>query len=160
VSAVLFGAPLAAAIALAPATPPPADCRPDAPDVRAVRAVADGIVAADNRSEIEQVLAYYTADAVLMPPGSAPVRGRDAIRPRYEALFAGFKPAIEGRIDEACAAGAVGFVRGHNGGRMVPLGVGSPRALDDVYLMVLRREADGAWRISHLMWHPGAGPQP
>lgn len=152
--------PLLLLLTTALATTAPADCRPDAADVQAVRAVAEGIVAADNRSDIERVLAYYTADAVLMPPGSGPVHGRDAIRPRYEALFAGFKPAIEGRIDEACATGAMGFVRGHNGGRMVPLRDGSPRELDDGYLMLLRRESDGAWRISHLIWHPGGGPKP
>jgi hypothetical protein len=32
------------------------------------------------------------------------------------------------------------------------------RELDDVYLVLLRREADGGWCISHLMWHPAARP--
>ena len=138
----------------------PADCRADSTAVVAVRAVADGIIAADNAGDIGRVMDAYAADAWLMPPNAAPVKGQAAIRPRYETLFAGFRPAIEGRIDEACVSGATAFVRGHNGGRMVPLRDGSPRALDDVYLMLLRREADGAWRISHLAWHPGAGPGP
>jgi len=138
-------------------------CGEDAAGVRDVRSVASGIVAADNRRDLERVLAYYAADAILLPPGEAPVAGRDRIRPRYEALFASFTPEIELRIDEACADGALGFVRGHNGGRLVPRGSGDARPLDDAFLMLLRLESAGVWRISHLTWHrqgpaaPGAG---
>jgi uncharacterized protein (TIGR02246 family) len=140
------------------AEPAPAACQADAPAVRQVRAVAAGIVEADNRRDLEKVLSYYAADAVLMPTGEAPVVGRDTIRPRYEALFAGFEPRIESRIDEACVSQRLGFVRGHNGGRLVPRTGGEPRALDDVYVMLLRLEPNGAWRISHLIWHRQSAP--
>lgn len=144
-------APWWAAAAGAQAAAP--QCAADAAEVRAIRAVAEGIVAADNRRDIERVLAAYTADAVLMPPGEAPVSGRDRIRPRYEALFAAFSPEIELRIDEACAEAGLGFVRGVNRGRLVPRGPGDARALDDAFVMLLRLDADRVWRISHLIWH-------
>ena len=132
---------------------PPADCRADSPAVKAVRAVADGIIAADNGRDITRVMDSYAADAWLLPPNDVPVRGHAAIRPRYEALFNGFNPAIEGRIDEVCASGSIAFVRGHNGGRMISRTGGAPRLLNDAYLMTLRLEPDGRWRISHLIWH-------
>ena len=137
---------------------PPADCRADAPAVPKVRAVAEAIIAADNARDIDRVLSLYTADAILMPPNGPPLQGRTAIRPNYEALFAAFDPAIEGRIDEACASGNLAFVRGHNGGRLVNRGSAPARALNDFYLMLLRFD-DGAWRISHLIWHAGTAPQ-
>lgn len=119
----------------------------------AVRSVANAIVAADNARDLERVLGLYSKDAVLMPPGEAIVAGIAAIRPRYETLFAGFDPAIEGTIDEACVAGGVlAYVRGHNGGRLVGRGTTPSRDLDDVYLMVLARET-GEWRITRLIWH-------
>jgi len=124
-----------------------------------VRRAAQGIIAADNTSDIEGVLGFYAADAILMPPGEAPVQGQAAIRQRYEALFAAYAPAIEGRIDELAVDGATAFVRGHNGGRLIPRAEALPRELDDVYLMLLRRAPDGAWRISHLIWHR-ASPAP
>lgn len=132
---------------------PGADCRVDAPAVKAIRAVADGIVAADNARDLARVMDSYAADAWLLPPNDAPVQGHAAIRPRYESLFAGFNPAIEGRIDEVCVSGSIGYVRGHNGGRMISRSGGAPRLLDDAYMMTLRLEADGRWRISHLIWH-------
>jgi uncharacterized protein (TIGR02246 family) len=125
----------------------------DVPAVSDVRAVATGIIEADNARALDRVLDYYAADAVLLPPSEPPVVGRERIRPRYEALFSGFTPAIEGRIDEVCVAGSLAYVRGHNGGRMVAREGGRDRALDDTYLMLLRREADQRWRIGHLIWH-------
>jgi ketosteroid isomerase-like protein len=136
-------------------------CSADVPAVQAIRSVATGIVAADNRRDIESVMAYYAGDAVLMPPNEAPVAGRDLIRPRYEALFAAFTPEIVPRVDEACVEGRVGFVRGHNGGRLIPRTSGETRVLDDGFLMLLRLEPGGLWKISHLIWHrqgqPGLG---
>ena len=57
---------------------PQLDCRQDAAPVRAVRAVATGIIDADNARDLERVLRHYTADAILMPPGEAAVPGRSA----------------------------------------------------------------------------------
>jgi len=129
-------------------------CDPGADPVRAVRAVATGIVDADNEGDLARVLDHYAEDAVLMPPGEDPVVGRARIRPRYEELFASFRPSIESHVDEACVSGSLAFVRGRTEGRMVPKEPGEARSVDDAYLMLLRKGDDGAWRISHLMWHP------
>ena len=144
----------AAATAARPAEP----CRPDSSAVREVRAVATGIVAADNARDLERVLGYYAADAVLMPPNGAVVLGRDAIRPRYEALFADYVPEIFVRIDEACVGDGLAFVRGHNGGRLLDPAAKGSRELDDDFLMLLRLDPAGAWRISHLIWHRASAP--
>jgi ketosteroid isomerase-like protein len=130
------------------------NCRSDTAAVTAIRAVADGIVAADNARDLPRVMSSNAADAWLMPPHESPVQGHGNIRPRYESLFANFNPAIDGRIDEACASGSIGYIRGHNGGRMISRTGGEPRQLNDAYLMTLRLEPDGRWRISHLIWHP------
>lgn len=122
-------------------------------DTAGARAVAEGIVAADNERDIGRVLAYYARDAVLMPPNESPVSDRDEIRRRYESLFQDFDPDIEARIDEICAEGNIAFVRGHNGGWLVSRVGGRSRELDDVYLMVVRREAGAGWKIARLMWH-------
>ena len=95
---------------------PSADCHVDSAAVKAVRAVADGIIAADNARDITRVMGSYAADAWLLPPNDVPVRG-------------------------------------HNGGRMISRTGAPPRLLNDAYLMTLRLEPDGRWRISHLIWH-------
>jgi uncharacterized protein (TIGR02246 family) len=136
------------------------DCGLESADVREIRAVVEGIIDADNTRDLERVLGYYCENAVLMPPGESAVVGREAFRPRYESLFAEFDPEIELRVDEACVADGIGFVRGRNGGRLVGRTTGDVRELDDAFLMLLRREADGKWRISHLVWHRASREAP
>lgn len=129
-------------------------CDPTAGRVREVAAVAKGIVDADNAQDLARVMRLYTEDAVLMPPGEDAVAGKANIRPRYEQLFASFRPRIENHVEETCVSGSLAFVRGRTAGKLLPKEAGQPRMLDDSYLMLLRQDRDGAWRISHLMWHP------
>jgi uncharacterized protein (TIGR02246 family) len=125
--------------------------------VRAVRAVAEAIIAADNARDLERVLELYARDAVLLPPNAEPVVGRPAIRPRYEALFRAMNPAIVSEVAEVRVGGDWAFVRGRNTGEMRPIdGSSAPRRLNDLYVMILSRGDDGRWRIARLMWHPGA----
>jgi uncharacterized protein (TIGR02246 family) len=118
-----------------------------------VRAVAEGIIAADNVRDIERVMSFYADDAVLMPPNEGPVAGHRAIRPRYQALFASVQPAIVSVLDEVRVTGEWAFVRGKNTGFMRPLDGGEGRALDDVFVMLLQRLGGGQWKIARLIWH-------
>lgn len=140
--------------ALARAAAPALACEVDS---SGARAVAEGIVEADNARDIGRVLAYYTDDALLMPPNESPVTEHAEIQKRYEGLFENFVPDIEARIDEVCVEGSLAFVRGHNGGWLVSRVGGRSRELDDLYLMVLRH-GEGGWKIARLMWHPAHKP--
>ena len=151
-----FARRLAAAIlGLSASVAASADCGETSASARAVRAVAEGIIAADNERDIVRVLAFYADDAIWLPPNEPPLTETAVIRQRYEGLFQDFDPHIEGRIDEICVEGGLAFVRGHNGGWLVSRVGGRSRELDDVYLMVLRQDG-GDWKISRLMWHPAS----
>jgi uncharacterized protein (TIGR02246 family) len=120
----------------------------------AVRAVAEGILDADNARDLHAVLAFYAADAVLMPPNEQPVRGRAAIEPRYSDLFGGYQPELQGKIEDLRVAGDWAFAAGRTRGRMRPVEGGEARLVDDAWVMILAKEATGRWRITRLIWHP------
>ena len=121
-------------------------------DSSAVRAVASGIIDADNRRDLITVLNYYADSAVLVPPGDPPVTGIKEIQKRYETLFAGWQPVIEPRIDSVRISGTSAVVHGHNGGWLRTLAAGgTDRQLDDNYTMTLERRA-GVWQIHRLQW--------
>jgi ketosteroid isomerase-like protein len=124
-------------------------------EVAPVAAVARGIIDADNRRAIDEVMAFYSESAVLWPPNGRPVQGAE-IRRRYEALFAGYTPQLVAEIDAVCVGTRLAVVHGRNGGRMAPRGRSPERAVDDAYLMVLAPE-DGRWKISQLAWAPRTG---
>lgn len=128
-------------------------CDADRASSEQVRAVAHGIITADNDRDLLRVLSYYAVDAILLPPNEPAVVGHDAIRPRYQNLFANYKPEIQGKVAEVCVRSDLAYVRGHNGGRLVSIGTGEARNLDDIYLMLLRRNDKGIWQISHVIWH-------
>ena len=151
-----------AAFATAAATPASKSAAPRAPvsapatDESGVRAVVEGIIEADNARDLERVLRHYADDAVLMPPNEPPVRGKPAIRPRYEELFAKFAPAIVVNIDTIEIERDLAIVSGRNGGSLAALDGGGSRTLNDAWVMILGRRGKD-WKIIRLIWH-SAGP--
>ncbi len=121
-------------------------------EVARIEAVAHGLMAADNARDADRVMALYAPDAVMLPPGEPPVEGIAALRPRYEAFLRTHEPALAFTIEETVVVGDLAYVRGRTGGT-IRGPEGAERAIDDVFLMVLRR-LDGGWKISRLMFHP------
>jgi uncharacterized protein (TIGR02246 family) len=121
-----------------------------------IQSLLDRLMTADNRSDVEAVLACYATDAVLQPPGGDSVEGIQNIRPRYEALFASSRLEVAMEADSIEVKGDLAFSRGVTRGRTVPRDGSPPRPIHDRYLMVLRRDPTGDWKIAVLMWVPVA----
>jgi uncharacterized protein (TIGR02246 family) len=119
-----------------------------------IRGLFERLMDADTRGDVDAVLECYADDAVLLPPGGASVQGAENIRPRYEALFGGSRLEVRMDVESIEVNGALAFSRGFTRGRMVPKDGSPPREIADRYLMVLRREPGGGWKIAALMWGP------
>ena len=128
-----------------------------------LRAVEDRIQRAFAAEDADAIAAEYTEDAVLLPPGHPSVVGRAAIAALYRDFFARFRIVLETTVEEAEAAGDLGFLRGRLRQEIHPRGGGPAIAgflrrliqrrtghltMTGKFLAVLRREADGAWRFS------------
>jgi uncharacterized protein (TIGR02246 family) len=127
------------------------------PDERAIRETIQRIVAADNRRDLAGAVALYTADAILLPPGLPPISGESAIRERYRGLYSNALPSLEQHIEEIVVFKDHAFVRGVTSG-LFPAGPNEPaRAINDKFVMLLRREQH-QWRIARLMWNSSGAP--
>ena len=132
-----------------PACRPQATAAADATGRRAVHQVIDSYLDAYRRNDPDAIAGLYTADAVLLPPGHELIRGRDDIRKYWgggmEAGFAMDTVRIE-------IAGGSGYVVGRY---YVP-----PDAEDDAetgkFVIALRRDPDGVWRITADIWNADA----
>jgi uncharacterized protein (TIGR02246 family) len=128
-----------------------------AEDLVAIRALQDAYVAAWRENDRDALLRLFTADAVLLPHrGVPPVIGIAAIRqfwfprdaPRTTVKrFVQTPREIAGSADLAYVWGSFSLcfaldVDGHEQ-RMASAGT---------YLMIVQRQPDNAWRISHRMW--------
>lgn len=138
---------------------------PDAPsglspgDARSIRAVDEAYVRGWEANDSAAVMATVAADGVLLPDRMAPIRGDSAIR-AYWWPDDGSETRItsyETRIDEVGGSGAIAYLRG-TGSLAFDWRAGGDAEWQSfssrsVWLALLRREEDGAWRMTHRMWH-------
>ena len=129
-------------------------------DAAAIRTVIEAYRSAWLRGDARGVLDTLTPDAVLLPAhGAAPIVGTAAIT-RYW-WPAGAPPAKVTRLDitvdglEGGGDFASAYGRDDVEWTQVENGATRSHGHPGTYLDVMRRQADGTWRISRHMWDDG-----
>ena len=115
-------------------------------DLAKIEAHSDWYVQAVNNANWDLVASLYTEDAVLMPPDSPEIVGRDNIFALFETAPPIKQYAFE--IVEMEGSGDFAYVRARMTMTLSIEGVGEVEVVGKV-LEILRRLADGSWRISH-----------
>jgi ketosteroid isomerase-like protein len=127
-----------------------------AADERAVRAVDSAYVAAWLRDDTTAVMGTLAADAVLMPAGQHPLTTPNDVRSFWWPPDGSHTRILtfQRTIDEIGGESNVAWVRGtdtltftYDKGT-----THSQTGSRSMTLAVWRRQADGAWRISRMMW--------
>jgi ketosteroid isomerase-like protein len=112
-------------------------------------------VVALGRAETETIAGLYTADATLLPPATAPISGREAIRRFWQAGLDAGIVAIHldaARLDRDTR---LAYELGRYELRLEP--EGSEAVVDrGNYLVVHARQDDGSWRRSVEIFTPAA----
>jgi len=116
--------------------------------------LVNALIAADNAGDVDTIASFYAEDAVLLPPAAAPVRGREAIRGRYEEGFARFELKVSLRSEGTRISETSAFSYGTTSGEYVWRDGSPPTPFHDTYLMALERDSSGAWHVAALMWSP------
>ena len=132
-------------------------------DLQAIRAAITknyrDWIDATKRKDVNAVLALYTDDAIVLPPGAAPVTGRDAIREFYKRYYADPSQLLDEQfistslvvrddlvIDTAEYSGEID--RGEKG----------KIHFRGKNLVVWKRQNDGSWRLFRDMWSSSTTP--
>ena len=110
------------------------------------------------KDDTTKVLGVFSSDATLLPPGSPPVNGLDAIRAWWWPADGSHTriTSFTRTIEEVGGGGGVAFVRGTAalGWTYAKKGersrTQSSRSTD---LMLYARDASGHWRVTRQMWH-------
>jgi uncharacterized protein (TIGR02246 family) len=98
-----------------------------------------------NEGDVDAALALYEPDAAFVPEPGTIVHGLDAIRQALER-FAALEPTLTGAIQKVVEADGTALVRN----RWTLTGTapdGVPIELAGLSADVLRRQADGSWRV-------------
>ena len=121
-----------------------------------VKKVLEEIIAADNAADVERIMALYDEEALLLPPNGPAIKGRSAIKQRYQQGFDKARLELKFISEETQVAGDWAFDRGLTRGRNVWRDGKAPTVFEHKYLMILKRQPDHTWKITRLIWNHNA----
>jgi ketosteroid isomerase-like protein len=123
--------------------------REDAAIVRLV----DREVAAMGAGDIDQYVALLTDDAILLAPNTLPKAGAELRQWLGEFLQRVRVEWLSFVHDEVGVHGDLGYHVYRYTWRTTPKGSGEPTVSSGKGLHIVRRGADGAWRIAREIWN-------
>lgn len=106
---------------------------------------------AEKAGDAAAVAQFYEGDAMLLPSSGEPVRGRQDIAKRYQAIFAGKTPRLPLEAEELWILDDLAVSRGATRAPGTRRNVKGP--VRSRYVMTLKRHGD-AWEIHSLVWNP------
>jgi uncharacterized protein (TIGR02246 family) len=140
--------------ACAPAPPPDTS----AADLAAIAGVRDAWAAAFAASDAAALTALYSDDAARMNPGQPTVSGRAAIQANFEQMFSEATGSNDIQPELTEVSGDWGFDIGTYTSTVTPKAGGDAMTENGRYLVVLRKQADGSWKIVREMGNTPTAP--
>ena len=115
-------------------------------DAKAIEAAVMRYVAASNRGDVDALAALYAEDAVLLPPDHGPVEGREAIADFWRQ---GTDHGLAIRTIRVDVQSDLGYLVG----RYTLPATDQEPADSGKYLLCLRRQSDGTWKVTADIWN-------
>jgi uncharacterized protein (TIGR02246 family) len=122
----------------------------DAASRGAIEATVDRYVAASNEGDAEALTELYAEDALLLPPDHEPIHGREAIG---EFWLQGTDTGLEVTTLRLEVDGDVAYLVGRY--RLPP--TEQEQADSGQYVLCLKRQAGGAWKLTADIWNGSGG---
>ena len=115
----------------------------------AIMSLLSSYEAALNASNAAAVMPLYADDAVFMPPNNQPAVGAAAVRQAYDAVFTAIKLNLKFTVAEVVqVAPDWAFARTNSAGTLTVNAAGAKSAEANQELFILKKDADGAWKIA------------
>jgi len=109
--------------------------------------------AAFNEGNAAAMAQVINNDAVWMPPGMAAIAGKDNIVAHYAKTFAKVRAKFELKPGKIQLCGDWAFMNGAFSRADTPKAGGTVKKVSGHYLLVLKKQQDGAWKIARDIWN-------
>jgi len=113
-----------------------------------IRSLSQAWMEAMRAKDIDRLLSMIDDNAVFLPPGSPPVRGRDQITKMLHTFFSRCDPEQSIDIGEIQICGDWAFAWGAETMKATPVNGGPPLTMRGHGLSILRRQEDGSWKFA------------
>lgn len=115
-----------------------------------IKGLLGRMAAAEKAGDAAALAQLYEGDAVLLPSSGEPIRGREGITRRYQAIFAGASARQPLEAEELWVLDDLAVSRGTVRGPSPRSNVKGP--VKNRYTMTLKRHGD-SWEIQTLVWN-------
>ena len=122
-------------------------------DQAVIGEIRQKIRAAELAGDASVFATVATPDVVVMPPGAAPILGRDATVKAMEGFFRSSKLRIDYAAAPVEVRGDIAIDHGTFTQAIVPKNGGAEQPSAGSYLWVYRRMPDGSWQQTHAIWN-------
>jgi uncharacterized protein (TIGR02246 family) len=128
----------------------------------AINVLRSAFEAAYSKGDAAAVANLFTDDALLLPPGTEPVAGKEGIQGFTQSMFDQFRANLSITVRENQMFGDSGFGLGSYENTLTPKAGGGPMKLTGRWLNIVKRQADGSLKIARHCWNsdqpfPGLG---
>jgi uncharacterized protein (TIGR02246 family) len=113
-----------------------------------IRSLSQEWLDAMQAKDIDRLLSMIVDDAVFLPPGSPPVRGRAEVSNMFRTFFSRCNPEQSVVIEEIQVCGDSAFSWGAETTKATPVAGGPPLTMRGHSLSILRRQPDGSWKFA------------
>jgi uncharacterized protein (TIGR02246 family) len=99
--------------------------------------------------DVARLTNMITEDAVFLPPGLPPIRGKQAVEAMYNSFFPQFESVEQTAIlEEVDVAGNLAFAWGTESCVLAPHSGGSRIQMQGKGMSILKRQPDGSWKFA------------
>lgn len=134
----------------------------DSPDTQAdedaINAIWSTYVSSLEAGDIDMWLSLWTEDGVQMPPNEPPVIGKDQLRTRNGGALDLFTVEIDITNQEVGVTGDWAFSRGVYTATFAPKDGSEPIPVDGKFMTILKRQADGGWKVHRDIFNSNLAP--
>jgi len=122
-------------------------------DEKAIRDADEAWSTAAAAKDVDKTVAFYSGDAVVMPPNAERAASNEAIRKIWKDMLTDAKVSWKAAKVEVAKSSDVGFVIGTYEVTMNDVVTGKPVNDHGKYLEVWEKQADGSWKCGADIWN-------
>jgi ketosteroid isomerase-like protein len=122
-------------------------------DEKAIRDADEAWSSAASAKDVDKTVAFYSADAVVMPPNAERVTTKEGIRKIWKDMLTDAKVSWKTTKVEVSKSGDIGFTSGTYEVTMNDVVTGKPVNDHGKYLVVWEKQADGSWKCGADIWN-------